>query len=100
MLAVPLVVVLALTVLYTHFSAHPMVSGALRGMGAVAAGLVISTALKLAATLRRNALGVPLCIGLAALTFGAIALMRWPLIWVLLALGPLSVWLAWRRLAP
>jgi chromate transporter len=100
MLAVPLVVVLALTVLYAHYAAHPMVSGALRGMGAVAAGLVISTALKLAATLRGNAMGVALCVALAALTFGAIALMRWPLIWVLLVLGPLAIWLAWRKLAP
>ena len=99
MLAVPLVIVLLLTALYAQYASHPMVSGALRGMGAVAAGLVISTALKLASTLRKNALGVPLSLALAALTFGAIALLRWPLVWVLLGLGPIAIALAWRRLA-
>jgi chromate transporter len=98
MLVVPLVIVLVLTALYAHFASHAMVSGALRGMGAVAAGLVISTALKLAATLKRNALGPAIGLGFTALTFGAIALLRWPLVWVLLALGPVAVAMAWRRI--
>lgn len=100
MLAVPLAIVLVLTAVYAEYAGHPMVSGALRGMGAVAAGLVIATALKLASSLKRSALGVAWSLPLAALTFGAIALMRWPLVWVLLALAPIAVGLAWRRLAP
>ena len=40
--------------LYAEFADVPAVAGALRGMGAVAAGLVISTALKLVGTLRRT----------------------------------------------
>jgi chromate transporter len=98
MLLVPLAIVLVLTALYAEYSSHPVVSGALRGMGAVAAGLVISTALKLSTTLKKGAMGLPLGLGFALLTFIAVALMRWPLAWVLIGLGPLAVALAWRRL--
>ena len=57
---VPLVIVLVLTAAYAEFSRLAVVAGALRGMGAVAAGLVIATAFKLMATLRSNRLGLPL----------------------------------------
>ncbi len=98
MLLVPLVIVLALTALYAEFASHPMVAGALRGMGAVAAGLVISTGLKLLSTLKKNPLGVATSLGFAALTFVAIALLHWPLVWVLLGLGCIAVATAWSRL--
>ena len=98
MLAVPLVIVLALTALYAEFASHPMVSGALRGMGAVAAGLVISTALKLSTTLRKGAMGLALGIVFAALTFVAIGLLHWPLVWLLAGLAPIAVATAWIRL--
>ena len=47
MLLVPLVIVLVLTAAYAEFSRIEVVAGALRGMGAVAAGLVIATAFRL-----------------------------------------------------
>ena len=46
MMAVPLLIVMALAVLYVEFAANPLVAAALRGMGAVAAGLIIGTALQ------------------------------------------------------
>ena len=98
MLLAPLVIVLALTALYAQFAQLPMVSGALRGMGAVAAGLVISTALKLLGTLRRNAMGLPISLAFAALTFAATAWWRWPLVWVIVGLGSLAMAVAWARL--
>ena len=98
MMLAPLVVVLVLTALYGQYSQHPLVSGALRGMGAVAAGLVISTALKLLATLRLNPMGRWLALAFAALTFVATALLRWPLVWVVIGLGSLAMALAWYRL--
>ena len=54
LLLVPLVIVLSLAALYSQFAQVPRVSGALRGMGVVAAGLVIATALKLFSALRSN----------------------------------------------
>ncbi|MDO8906018.1 chromate transporter [Hydrogenophaga sp.] len=87
MLAFPLLGVLALAILYGNVAEYPVAQNALRGMGAVAAGLITATGIKLIAALDRNAMGLGVCIGLATLTFIAIALLRWPLLWVLLGIG-------------
>ncbi len=100
MLALPLVIVLVLVLasLYGHYDNHPAVSGALRGMGVVAAGLVFATALKLLPTLRSNALGAITGLGFAAATTVAVTLLHWSLLWVIAGLGSLAIALAWRRL--
>jgi chromate transporter len=90
--------VLALAMLYAQFAQWPAVSGALRGMGVVAAGLIISTALKLRSTLNTNPMGMSLCLGFGALTFGAVALLRWPLVGVIAGIGSLAIFCAWRAL--
>ena len=100
MLAFPLLVVLALALVYAQFAGNPQVAGALRGMGAVAAGLIAATGMRLFGALKTNPLGLPVCIALAAATFAAIALVRWPLAYVLLGLGGLACALAYRKLAP
>jgi chromate transporter len=98
MLLVPLVIVIALTAAYAEFSRIAVVSGALRGMGAVAAGLVIATAIKLMSTLRTSSLGPLLAALFAVLTFVTIAWLRWPLVWVVAGLGSVAVGFAWLRL--
>jgi chromate transporter len=100
MLTVPLVLVLLLAVVYAQFAGHPGVAGALRGMGAVAAGLIAATGLKLSGALKKNVLGPQLCAGLGVLCFVAIALLRIPLAYVLLTLGVLACVLAYRKLKP
>jgi len=100
MLTVPLVLVLLLAVVYAQFAGHPGVAGALRGMGAVAAGLIAATGLKLFGALQKNVLGMRLCVGLGVLCFVAIALLRIPLAYVLLTLGVSACVLAYRRLKP
>jgi chromate transporter len=100
LMLVPLLIVLALTLVYARYAEVPQVAGALRGMGAVAAGLVIATALKLIGTLRSNRMGRPLCAVIALLTLVAIAVLRIPLVWVIAGLGTLAVALAWLRLEP
>ena len=45
MLTAPLVIVLLLALVYAQFAGHPGVQGALRGMSAVAAGLITATGL-------------------------------------------------------
>ena len=100
MLLAPLVVVLALAALYARFAQVPAVTGALRGMGAVAAGLIIATACKLLATLKTNPMGRPLALGFAAFTFLATAWLRWPLVGVIAGLGVLAISVAWTRLRP
>jgi chromate transporter len=100
MLALPLLVVVALALVYAEFAGNPHVASALRGMGAVAAGLITATGLKLAAALKNHPLGVAFCTVLGVATFVAIALLRLPLIWVLLGLGGVSCILTWRKLRP
>jgi len=93
MLAFPLAVVLALTVALSGVADHGMVQGALRGMSAVSAGLIAGTGLKLIAALRTNAMGVAACVVISVATFIAIAVLRVPLIGVLLGLGvPATCW--------
>jgi chromate transporter len=98
MMAVPLAIVLVLAAVYAQFALHPAVASALKGMGAVAAGLIVGTAFRLASALRFNPMGLPVCAGFGALAFAGVALLRWPLAWVLLGLGALSCAYAWRRL--
>ena len=100
MLAAPLVIVLLLALLYAQFASHPGVQGALRGMGAVAAGLIAATGLKLFGALQKNVLGITLCTVLGVLSFISIALLRWPLAYVLLGLGGLACLVAYKKLSP
>ena len=100
MLLVPLLILLLLALLYAHYANHPGVIGALRGMGAVAAGLIVATGLKLFPALKKNALGMGACLAFAALCFVAVAILHWPLAYVLLGLGAVACILAYRKLKP
>ena len=100
MLCAPLLVLLLIALLYAQYAAHPGVVGALRGMGAVAAGLIIAVGLKLFPALKKNALGMGLCVTFGALCFAAVALLRWPLAYVLLGTGAAACTLAYRKLKP
>jgi chromate transporter len=98
LLTCPLLVVLALALVYAQYAANPQVAGALRGMGAVAAGLIAATGLKLLPALRKNLMGVPLSAVLGIAAFVAIAWLRLPLAWVLLGLGAIGCVAVYRRL--
>lgn len=100
MLTFPLLVVLGLALLYAGFADNPRVAGALRGMGAVAAGLIVATGLKLLPALRKNVLGPVLCLVLGLAGFAAIAWLKLPLAWVLAVLGAVGCTVAFRKLSP
>ena len=87
LLALPLLIVLALAVLYASVADTPMAQGALRGMGAVSAGLILATGLKLAPALRSNPMGALACTALALTCFVAVGLLHIPLAWALLGVG-------------
>lgn len=97
MLCVPLVGVLLLAALAAHWQHHPVVTGALRGMGIVSAGLIAATALRLAAPMKRSPLTPIGAAAVIAGAFAAVGLLRWPLVAVVLGLGGLAcAWAAWR----
>ncbi len=98
MLTCPMLVVLILAALYTGVSDSLLVQGALRGMGAVAAGLITATGLKLIGALNNNVMGKWVCWGFAGLTFAAIALLHMPLAYVLLSIGGMACVWAYRML--
>jgi chromate transporter len=98
MLTFPLLIVLVLVALFSGVSDLPQVQGALRGMGAVAAGLFTATGLKLISAIKKNPMGFGTCCLLAGLTFVAIAMLRLPLAWVLLGIGGVACVLAYRAI--
>ena len=89
-LILPLILVFILVGTFAYFGRDPHLVGALEGMGAVSAGLLIATGVKLIKPLRANPLGHPLCLLLGTACFSLIALAHYHLATVLLALGPLA----------
>jgi chromate transporter len=85
------VIVLTAGLVYSQFVSVPAVQKGLSGMAAVAAGLIIAMALKLAWAQRRR--WPWLAFGLAS--FIGLALLRWPLLQVLALTVPVAVLLAW-----
>lgn len=90
---VPLIVVLSLGVFYKHFGTLAIVQRALGGMAAVAAGLIIANGINLATALPKH---IRPWLFLA-LAFAGMGIFRFPFFWVMLALGPAAIALAWKR---
>lgn len=99
-LTVPLVLVLCLALVYAQFSDQPQVQGALRGMAAVAAGLIAATGLRMSVALGKNVIPLAACLAIAATGFVLLAWVRVPLATVIAVLGGLGCVLAWRGLKP
>lgn len=99
MLAVPLVIVLVLGVLYTRFGDNPQMAGALRGMAAVSAGMIAATGVKLATALARHPLSLWLTLSITVLGVLMVAVLRWPLLYILLGLGGIGCLLTYRKLS-
>ena len=92
----PLVIVLLLATLYNQCVYLPEVAGAVRGMGAAAAGLIGAVSLKMMTGLKRNEMGAGICTALIAITFIAVGLLRWPLVYVVMGLGvPAFAYAVW-----
>ena len=95
LIALPAGLIIVCAALYGRYSDVSWLRGMLAGLGAAAAGLLISLAAKLAIPLLRSR-RVP-ALAFALLTFAAVAIARIPLYWVVLALAPASIALFWWR---
>lgn len=98
MLTVPLLVVLGLALLHSHYANHPGVAGALRGMAAVSAGMIAATGLKLASALRKHPLPLWTTGAIALLCVGFVVVLRLPLAYTLVILGSVAVTLTYRKM--
>lgn len=93
----PTAIVIVMGALYSRFGGVERLQGAVTALGAAAAGLVVATAAKMAEPLiRKRPLSASPFILLA---FVAVGVMRLPLPWVLLTLGPISIAIVWRLAA-
>ncbi|WP_050467093.1 chromate transporter [Herbaspirillum chlorophenolicum] len=92
LIAVPSAVVVVLGIIYQHFQNDPNVKHLFAGLAAAAAGLLIQMAIKIALPLRKNLV----LAAVAVVCFIAIAILRVPLVWVMLVMTPISVLLTSR----
>jgi len=92
LMALPFIWVFALALLYADWAAHPVVRAVVTGVGIAGGGLFVGTALKLAKPLFSKPCGI----GLAAATFGVIAIERVSL-FAVLPVAALLAWFAARR---
>lgn len=93
LIAAPSVIVVLLGMVYQRFQHDPQVQHVFAGLAAAAAGLLISMAIKIGWPLRKNLAGLVI----AVLCFLAIAVFRFPLLWIMLVLTPVSILVVWRQ---
>ena len=95
LLIAPMLIVIAIYTLLVQFADAPQVLGALRGMSAVAAGLVITMAVKTALPLiKRRDVRSLACAVLAIVMVGALRVPMLPALAMLIPIGIAAQWLA------
>lgn len=94
LLGPPFLLVTLLGLLYAYYGDIPALQRILAGVAAAAAGLTISTGLKMAGPLLRQRPGFAHALAMAA--FLAVGILGWPIYWVLGALIPCGIAAAWR----
>lgn len=92
LIAAPTAIVVGLGVLYERYQDDPLIRHVFAGLAAAAAGLLVSTAIKIGLPLRNKPVGL----AIAGLVVIAIAVLRLPLLPAMLVLVPLSVLATWR----
>jgi chromate transporter len=89
----PVAITIVLSALYVRYGDMKVLHSVFTGLVAATAGLVIATSIKMAEPVFKRAT-LPALVTAPAL-FLAVGVLRWPLIWVLLAATPLSIALTW-----
>jgi chromate transporter len=90
LLMAPTAVLIVIALFFSGVSDQVWAQGALRGMGAVAAGMFAATGIKLISALKLNPMGWMVCTLVMVTTFIGVSLLRWPLPWVLVGIGSLA----------
>lgn len=93
LICAPTAIVVGLGVIYARYQNDAHVQHVFAGLAAAAAGLLLSTALKMLLPLW----GKWLPLAIVAIALVAIAWLRLPLLPTMLVLAPLSILLAWRK---
>jgi chromate transporter len=96
LMGAPVLIVLALGMLYGAYGHVPRVQSVIHGISAVASGLLVATGIKMLVAPRLRSW----MLAFGVLMFMAVAIARLPLVLALLALAPLSIAAAWLKLRP
>jgi chromate transporter len=94
----PAILLICVAVFFEHLRDYPAVASALQGMGAVSAGLIAGTSLKMASSLRTHPLSFFIAIIFTLITFVLLAVVKFPLIPVMLVMGISSCMLTYFRI--
>jgi chromate transporter len=94
LLGPPFAIVTFFGFLYAYYGTIVSLQRMFGGVAAAAAGLTLSTSVKMLQPLREERFGTPHVMALAAFT--GVGVLRWPIYWVLGVLIPVSIMLAWR----
>jgi chromate transporter len=89
----PMVLMIVAGILYRQYGALPVLRGMFASLAAAAAGLLIATAAQMIGASVQGRLRPAHLV--TAATFVAAGVLRWPLLWVMAMLLPVSVALAW-----
>jgi chromate transporter len=89
----PMVLMIIAGILYRHYGALPVLRGMFASLAAAAAGLLAATAAQMVRATVKDRLRPAHLV--TAVTFVAAGVLRWPLLWVMAMLLPLSIALAW-----
>ncbi len=89
----PVVLMIVVGMLYTRYGGSPGIGGALAGLAAGVAGLMIAAAVRMAEPLLKKRVGPGPVVAVAV--FVAIGIFRLPLLPVVAIAAPLSIALAW-----
>jgi chromate transporter len=93
LLGPPFLIVIFFGVLYARYGTIEALQRMFIGVAAAAAGLTVSTTIKMLQPLLKERLGTPHLMVLLA--FVGVGVLRWPLYWVLGVLMPVSIAIAW-----
>jgi chromate transporter len=80
-------------ILYRQYGALPALRGMFASLAAAAAGLLVATAAQMVRATVKDRLRPAHLV--TAATFVAAGVLRWPLLWVMAVLLPVSIALAW-----
>jgi chromate transporter len=93
LLSAPFVIVLATAAVYRNLLGIPGFEAAMAGVAAVAVGMLLRLGVALARRFPWN----PIPVAIMTATFIAVGILNWPLVPVVLILGPVSIAAAWLR---
>ncbi len=93
MISLPGLLMLSVFVFYEQYAANPVVSAALAGMAASAAGMVVGAALRLVPDIKVNPVGKLIWILILIVTFATVGVFKFSMFIVLPSIGiPVCLW--------